>query len=423
MMAHGSGSLAWKCRSCGSRAKRATCSHPAGRFYVVVRVGKKQKWIKSSKLKKQADRHLTEVLGQLYSGTFKELPSVTFQEFSEKWLKDYAIPHTKHSTYETYVSIIDKRLAPAFGRRLLASITTSDIQSFVSSLLQKSRLSPKSTNNSLILLKTMFRHALEWGYLRQDPCKPVKRLKLEQKEMDFLTAEEVRLLLKHSDEPYRTLFLCAVLTGMRMGEVLSLMWGDVDWANDRILVKRSLFWRAKKNVKESAPTWEFTTPKSSYSKRSVPMGPRLREALQVHKITSREHELDLVFCTGLGNPLDPSTVLSRGLRPALARAGLRQLRFHDLRHTCASLLLHQGESVKAVQQQLGHASASTTLNVYTHVMPSVHNGIGVRIDEQVFGPSDANGSNRVLTKQAQRSTNNSNRQQDLSTFTPTHSKR
>lgn len=197
--------------------------------------------------------------------------------------------------------------------------------------------------------------------------------------MDFLNPEEIRLLLEHSPEPDKTIFLIAILTGMRKGEVLALQWGDVDWNSDTIYVRRSLRFKMRKNIDTEDRRWWFDSPKTKYSTRAIIMSPHLKEALENHRFNQTVEFAqkdkgkkplnadELIFTNDAGCPVDPDNIIKRKFHPALERAGLRKIRFHDLRHTFASLLIDQGENIKFIQSQLGHASIQTTLDRYGHL--------------------------------------------------------
>jgi len=237
----------------------------------------------------------------------------------------------------------------------------------------------------------MFRHAQEWGLVRDNPAQRIRQVRVEPKEMDFLRPDEIRLLLQHADEPYRTLFLTAVLTGMRRGELLALQWGDIDWHNDVIHVKRSLFWHNKEELAsangQGTVLWRFSTPKSTRSIRTVIMSPKLKEALELYRLQCPVSPQDLVFCTTGGGPMNANNMINREFLPTLSRAGLRRIRFHDLRHTYTALLIAQGAHAKFIQSQLGHASITTTLDRYGHLLPEAQQGTGERLDAMVFSPA------------------------------------
>jgi len=184
----------------------------------------------------------------------------------------------------------------------------------------------------------------------------------------------VRLYLEHAGAAFYPLALFAVTTGMRIGEILAVRWSDVNWATNQIHVQRSLNDQRK-----------FDEPKSKNSVRRINMSPTLISALKRHQLKSAPNEFDLVFCNSVGKPLNRINVVMREFKPALRRAGLRSIRFHDLRHTFASLLIHQGENIKYIQSQMGHASAQITWDRYGHLMPEVDHGAGQRLDEAIFG--------------------------------------
>jgi len=221
-----------------------------------------------------------------------------------------------------------------------------------------------------------------WGVLTSDPTTHVERPRVPTREMGYLTPDEVRTFLNNVSTQIKPLFLAAVLTGMRRGELLALRWSDVDWRRSEIIVQRSLY------------RGEFVSPKTAHSRRRVVMTPSLKATLELHRLTATPNGLDLIFANAYGRPHDPDNLIHREFLPALKRAGFqdRGLRFHDLRHTYASLLIAQGENVKFVQSQLGHASAKTTLDRYAHLMPSRNDEAARRLDETIFGLS--NGSVR-----------------------------
>jgi integrase len=205
--------------------------------------------------------------------------------------------------------------------------------------------------------------------------------------MVVLTPPEIRRLLDAADEPVRMLILCAVLTGMRRGELLGLRWEDVDLEGHRIFV-RSALWRGK-----------FVTPKSRRSRRTIDLAPTLRATLA--RLSSR-FQGGLVFCNADGSPIDPDNFARRDWARVLRRAELRRIRFHDLRHTYASLLIAQGAHPKYIQAQLGHASIQTTLDRYGHLMPDAHAAEARKLDCLVFGENGHNGAGRMIVDAVQR---------------------
>ena len=385
------GSIVKRCPICKKNFVKdsSDCSHKEAFYSVVYRVGKRQKWEMVGPNKKDAERRLAEAISRINNGTYTKPTDILFEDFADKWLEQYARPYVKPSTFRTYKNTINHHLIPVFKGFWLADITSDKIQGFIANALKTH--SPKTVNNTLILMKTMFKYARRWKHIRESPAQDIDNAPLEHKEMDFLNPEEVNLLLKYSEEPYETLFLTAILTGMRRGELLGLQWGDIDWNSNTIFVRRSLYWLTKResNSQERRRP-EFLKPKTKYSTRAIVMSPHLKEALEIHRLTCPVSFYDLVFCNKKGEPYDPDNLVKKEFLPTLVAAGLRRIRFHDLRHTYTSLLIAQGENIKFIQSQLGHSSIQTTIDRYGHIFPANYQGVGPRIDQQVFGNSPAN---------------------------------
>jgi integrase len=168
----------------------------------------------------------------------------------------------------------------------------------------------------------------------------------------------------------------AIFTGMRQGEILGLQWGDIDWSGRQIHVRRA--W------KEGA----FTEPKTRNSIRRVDFPEFLVLELKKWRLQCPKGDLDLVFPSETGNPISHANLLQRGSYPALRRAGLRKIRFHDLRHTFASLMIANGEDIVRVSRLLGHASPNITLSIYSHMLPREHYGSTDRLAQLVYGPAE-----------------------------------
>ncbi|MBV9214372.1 MAG: site-specific integrase [Actinobacteria bacterium] len=324
--------------------------------------------------KREAERVLAERLADLRSGGYRELTEATFEGFGHKWLSDYALPHTKPSTYDGYRRYLENHWIPRFGSWRLQAITTADIEAAVAELSARG-LAPKSVNNFVVPLKRMLAHAVRWGYLRDNPAAGVERLRVPQREMRALTPAEVRRLLDAVAPEHRLLVELAVMTGVRRGELFALRWGDVDIRTARLHVRRAV-WQG-----------QYVAPKSERSRRAVDLAPALVERLREARPQGSDEEIAgrLLFPGAGGGPLDPTSFLRRHFTPALERAGLSGLRFHDLRHTYASLLILAGEHPKYLQAQLGHASITTTLDRYSHLLPGEHAHGGDRLQAVVWG--------------------------------------
>jgi integrase len=320
----------------------------------------------------------------LHRGPYRQMKKITFDEFARKWMQEYAQGSVKASTYESYDSVLRMHLLPFFGPMELAKITLEDVQRYVTTKQREGRVKPKTINNTLVPFKEMFTHAVRWGYLRENPAHYVEKPRVPHREMDFLTKEEIHCFLSAVPQDRYPFFLAAILTGMRLGELLAMKWSNVDWHREQYVVRESLY------------KGRFVEPKSASSKRAINLARTLLDALRTHKARQSERRLqtgevyqdhDLIFCTALGTPLDRGNVVKRDFWPLLRQAGLRRIRFHDLRHTFATLLIAQGESPKYIQAQLGHASIQVTMDRYGHLLPDVNQQAARRLEDSLFGPS------------------------------------
>ena len=382
------GSILKRCKLCRREGQDGfgKCGHREAEYVIAYRVGKKQKRETIGSNKKEAEKILTRRLSEINHGTYQEACDITFNEFIDKWLDEYAQPRIKAHTLYKYKNALKCHVRPVLGDYYVAKITPNDIRKLMSKMIKVR--SAKTTNNILTIIKTIFKYARRWGYIRISPVEDVDKYRVEREEMDYLKPNEIQLLLKHCEEPFKTFVFTAVLTGMRKGELLGLQWGDVDWNSNTIFVRRSLKWKfGKENIKDGK-RWYFDSPKTRYSVRAVTMSPRLKEALEIHRIHAPVNEDDLIFCNSGNNPVDPDNIIKRHFQPALRMAGLRKIRFHDLRHTYTSLLIAQGENVKFIQSQLGHASIQTTMDRYGHLLPVDRVGVGMRLDKLVFSEKE-----------------------------------
>jgi len=257
--------------------------------------------------------------------------AITMGEFIAKWEDDYLVVRQqlgrlKESTLVGYRNNLRLHIGPFFARMRLDEIALPHVREFVKALLAK-KLAPATVLKAVVLVKEMFKHAVQWEYLDANPAQYVERPQVEIEEMQTLTPPEIRRLLEAAEEPVRTMLLCAVLTGMRRGELLALKWDDIDFEGNRIQVRRSLG-RGK-----------FVTPKSRRSRRAIDMAPTLKAALA--RLPGR-FQGEMVFASAEGQPIDPDNFTHRDWARTLRRSKLRRIRFHDLRHNAGSRIMPGG---------------------------------------------------------------------------------
>ena len=286
--------------------------------------------------------------------------SVTFAEAAAEYLRFAEQDRgCKPSTVRGYRNAIKVHLLPVFGDMKLEDITVQEIERWragMSSVRVQRELSNKTKNNLLVLMHAIFRHAVKLYGLPANPVASVDRFRVRSSgDIQVFSPEEVWALVRAAkSEADAAIFLTAAFTGLRRGEVLALRWRDVDFAGSTI------------RVRASYAAGKLTTPKSG-KVRAVPMAPDVASALA--KLGDRERSpATTTSCSPArsGLPLDGDALSSR-YRDALARAGLRPLRFHDLRHTFGTRMIAKAD-IRRVQEWMGHADIQTTMK-YLHYAP------------------------------------------------------
>jgi integrase len=301
---------------------------------------------------------------------------VTVEQAGGRLLAQLATLGRKRSTTEGYESYLRVHLAPYFGDVPLQHISQHDVERFMAACRDDGQ-SVKSTLNYLGLLLSIFEYALAEGWVAANPCKRVATPRAADSDPDirFLDQAELDALIAAvPDDPLgrveRVLYLAAAMTGARQGELLALRWQDVDWAARRVRIRRNLV------------GGEFGTPKSKRSSRSVPLADLLGGQLdRLHQATAYQTDDDLFFAhPHSGRPLDRSKVLKR-FKAALAAAGVRSVRFHDLRHTFGTRMAATGVPMRTLQEWMGHRDFKTTL-IYADYQPS---GSEAELVDAAFG--------------------------------------
>lgn len=277
-----------------------------------------------------------------------------FADFAGHW-KDTRRADWKPTAYRGYEQILRVHLVPAFRGKTVRSITVEEVQRYKSDRLNKDELSPKTVNNHLGVLGSLFEDAVRWRYAAHNPVRQVKPCRVDRldEDFDFWTAEESERFLAAIQEVrprWFPFFLTALRTGLRLGELAALRWMDVDFTSRKVHVRRSYSHGVE------------TTPKSGKG-RSIPMSAQLYTALVEHKLANGGAER--VFLSDEGVVLDNNRVKHPFWR-GIEKAGVRRIRIHDLRHSFASQLVMAGESLFKVQRLLGHSEATMTQR-YAHL--------------------------------------------------------
>ena len=334
---------------------------------------------------------------QVENGLTLSGAQTTMARFLSEWLVATG-SSIRPKTFIQYQQIVRQHIVPTLGNIKLKDIRPDHIQALYN---QKNK--EGMSNRTLLLVHAVlhraFNQALKWGIVIRNPVQAVNRPKFKHKEMKTLTDSQVRTLLSYAvTSRFEVLYWLAVTTGLRRGELLGLKWSDLDWANHRIRVQRQL---------QRLPSGlEFSEPKSSAGKRVIAVGDSTIAGLRKHVgFQSKErqeaeeawHENDLIFPSPIGTPMDPDNMCHEFKR-LLVEAGLPDIRFHDLRHTAATLMLQQGVHPKIVQERLGHSDISLTLGTYSHVLPVMQDEAAETMDE-LLTPIDVSTEIKKLGEQ------------------------
>ena len=341
----------------------------------------KQRWKVVDGGASAAWHELQQIQVKMRNGERVVTSRVTFEELAAGWLTDKR--DIRAGSWRAYEAYLRNHVVPILGRQRVSAITTDDIADLITALEDKG-LCGRTVTNVLVPVSRIFDHAVRRGLTPSNPVKGLERgerPKVIREEMRVLDRHEIDALLQAAPAKYRTLLATALFTGLRASELLGLQWWHIDFAHGVIKVRDQVY-----------RTGERLPLKTDKARRDVILQPALAALLQAHRDTSpHPADGDYVFCRPDGRPMHPDTVRVAGLNKAIKTAGLNppgkpRLRWHDLRHSYASLLIAQGVDVAYVSRQMGHANVTTTLNTYTHLFDHARNAKAVseRL-EQEFG--------------------------------------
>ncbi len=342
----------------------------------------KRRWVTlpEGTTKKEAKEALAEIEKQVKHGTYMPIRVIpAFSEIADTWLTSKA-SCVRESTHQQYKGHVTNHLNPFLGEMKVTQVTFGVLEKFKNDALNR-EVTPATLRKVFVTLNAILDYAVKVRCLEHNPAIYVDRPSgggvhdaEANGQMNVFNPDQIRMLLDAADTGRdKILYMTAVLTGMRQGELLGLKWDDIDWANCQIQVRRSY------------NHGEFYEPKTKTSKRRIDLAPELVHELKKWNLACPKGELNLVFPTTTGTTDDAVNMLKRRFFPALDRAGLHRIRFHDLRHTYASLLIDQGEHPKYIQVQMGHSSIKITMDIYGHLMNSVNREAACKLGRCVLG--------------------------------------
>ena len=396
--------------------------------------------------KAEAREKLAAALRDKAAGLHVAGPSQTVAEFLDAWLR-HKRPNVAPRTAERYAGLIAQHIVPAIGHLQLRRLMPQHIADLYLSLARgetdakaqpqvgtvqgrggsadspaarsdmpmrgrsrdrhpngvlmargasglraagrgsRAGLSPSTIGQVHAILHGSLDQAVRWHAIARNPAAAVKAPRPVRREMRFLDTSQVRTMLAAAaGDPLEPLYVTAVYSGLRLGELLGLRWSDVDLDARQLTVRHTL-------TREDG-AWILRQPKTVHSRRTIHLAPIAADTLRAHYLAEAQRLLAmghrvtptaLVFSDRWGDPVNPWHVTERAFKPLLRRAGLPTIRFHDLRHTFASMMLSEGARVDVVSKMLGHASPAVTLGVYAHLMPGDEEAAVARLQARLGG--------------------------------------
>ena len=331
-----------------------------------------RKWI-YGKTRRAVARRLTKILRDVAEGRPVINERLTVGEYMNRWLYDVAKQRTRPMTWRGYEHLVRMHILPTLGRVRLAKLTPQHVHSLVAHKTREGRLAPRTVQYMHSVLRAALNQAIRWRMVHYNAAALVSAPRGARLEPKVLTPEEARRLLESArGDRLEALYSVALALGLRQGEALGLKWSDVDLDAGILRVRR-----AAQRIPHQGT--QLVETKTVRSRRTLVMPPVVISALRSHRARQNLERLaagerwidnDLVFASQLGTLADGPNITHRFQR-LLQKAGLRPMRFHDLRHACASLLLVQGVHPRVVMETLGHSQISLTMNTYSHVLPAL----------------------------------------------------
>jgi integrase len=351
------------------------------RYAVHTPDGPKRRLIYGRKYKEVAKK-LDEARGDAAKGLVFDADNLKLGEYLDRWLADSVADTVRETTFERYEQIVRLHIRPALGNLKVNSVTPAHVRGLYREKLE-AELSARTVQYLHVTLHKALKQAVADGLIPRNPTDSVRPPQVRKEEIRPLTPEQIKILFEAAKgDRLETLYVLAVTTGLRQGELLGLKWEDVDLGAGTLQVRRTL------TTAKGGPV--LSAPKTKGSRRTVKLTQMALGALGSH-LERQLGEIDqagdlwrengLIFASECGAPLDRRYITTHRFKPLLKRARLPKIRFHDLRHTCATLLLTKNVNPKVVSEMLGHATIAITLDTYSHVLPNMQESAAAAMED------------------------------------------
>lgn len=338
--------------------------------------------------RKEVQDKLNRALYEQKQGTLTTGPQQTVKAYLERWIEQVVKLTRRANTYKGYRSVVECHLVPALGHIKLQKLTVEHIQAFLAQ--KQGQLKPSMIGYVRSVLSSALKNAMKWGLVARNVANLADVPQAERYEGQVLTVEQARKLLEAArGSRLDALLLVAVTTGMRQGELVALRWSDLDLEKGILQVRHNLTWVRGMGYVEGEP-------KTKKGRRKIVLSSVVIEALKAHRVRQEEARIKmgdrwqdrgLVFCNVYGGYWHGNRVWLF-FKKLLKGAGLPDVRFHDLRHGAATVLLAAGVDLKVVSELLGHSSVAITADIYAHVLPEQQQAVVRKMDD-LYGPSSS----------------------------------
>jgi len=336
---------------------------------------RRRRWIYGD-TKTQVQEQLARLQREASVGLLSDPERITVARFLERWLEDSVRRSVRPTTHTLYSQMCRLHIVRHVGGIVLSKLRALHVQQMLAAM-EKDEKSPRLCQLAYTILHRALNDAVRGGLVPRNVCEAVTRPRAPRKTMQTLTpAQAAQFLEAAKGDRLEALYVLAVTTGLRQGELLGLRWPDVNLEVGRLSVRHQL-------CELRGKLW-LDEPKTAKARRQIDLPAVTVTALREHRrrmLAEGHYRSDgLVFCDTQGGPLRKSGLRRRSFEPLLKKAGLPRIRFHDLRHTAATLALGEGVHPKIVQEMLGHSQISITLDTYSHVLPSMQKEAAAKMD-------------------------------------------
>ncbi len=352
-----------------------------GRWAAAITLENRKRRTFYGETRREVQEKLKKALHEQQQGMLAIGPQQTLKTYLNHWLEQVCKLTMKPNTYKGYRSVVNCHLIPSLGHIKLQSLTVEHLQAFFAQ--RQKRLKPKTLAFIHSALNSALSNAVKWGLVWRNVASLVSLPHVERYEAQVLTVDQARTLLEVArGSRLDVLLLVALTTGMRRGELLALRWDSVDFEKRVLYVRRTVTWISEFGYVESEP-------KTKASRRKIALPDVVIEALKEHQERQKQARIEagdkwqeqgIVFCNIYGGFFNPGHAWYL-FKKLLRKAGLPDVRLHDLRHSVATVLIAAKVDLKTVQELLGHSSIAVTADIYAHVVPEMQQEIVDKMDD------------------------------------------